>query len=77
VIRDVTPDSFCDIEQFMTEASRESLLLSDGHHLSEEGHRFYAENVRTGEENCPVQGRLQSKCRNGDFLLAGVKLTRR
>ncbi len=44
-IRDVTPDSFCDIEQYMTESLRESLLLSDGHHLSEEGHRFYAEKL--------------------------------
>jgi hypothetical protein len=29
----------------MTESLRESLLLSDGHHLTEEGHRFYAERL--------------------------------
>ena len=45
LIRDVIPESFCDIEQHMTESLRESLLLSDGHHLTEEGHRFYAEKL--------------------------------
>ncbi len=45
LIRDVIPESFCDIEQYMTESLRESLLLSDGHHLTEEGHRFYAEKL--------------------------------
>jgi len=45
LIRDVIPESFCDIEQHMTESLRESLLLSDGHHLTEAGHRFYAEKL--------------------------------
>jgi len=45
LIRDVIPESFCDIEQHMTESLREFLLLSDGHHLTEEGHRFYAETL--------------------------------
>lgn len=45
LIRDVIPESFCDIEEQMTESLRESLLLADGHHLTEDGHRFYAENL--------------------------------
>lgn len=45
LIRDVIPESFCDIEQQMTESLRESLLLPDGHHLTEDGHRFYAERL--------------------------------
>jgi lysophospholipase L1-like esterase len=45
LIRNVIPESFCDIEQDMTEALRESILLSDGHHLNEQGHRLYAEKL--------------------------------
>ncbi len=45
LIRDVIPESFCDIEQQMTESLRESLLLTDGHHLTEEGHRYYADKL--------------------------------
>lgn len=44
-IRDVIPESFLDVEQDMTESLRETLLLPDGHHLTEEGHRFYAEKM--------------------------------
>lgn len=45
LICDVIPESFCDIEQQMTESLRESLLLPDGHHLTEDGHRLYAEKL--------------------------------
>ena len=45
LIHDLVPDSFCDMEQYMTESLRETLLLPDGHHLTEEGHRFYAEKI--------------------------------
>lgn len=45
IIRDAIPENFCDIEQQMTESLRETLLLPDGHHLTEDGHRFYAENL--------------------------------
>ena len=45
VIRDVIPDQFCDIEKDMTESLRESLLLPDGHHLTESGHQLYAEKL--------------------------------
>lgn len=45
LIRDVIPESFCDIEGDMTESMRDALLLADGHHLTEEGHRFYAERL--------------------------------
>lgn len=45
IIQDVIPDSFCDIDSEMTETMREEYLLSDGHHLSERGHRFYAEKL--------------------------------
>jgi hypothetical protein len=43
LIRDALPGSFCDIEQQMTESSRATVLLDDGHHLTEAGHRLYAE----------------------------------
>lgn len=43
LIRDVLPESFCDVEQLMTESMRETVLLEDGHHLTEAGHRLYAE----------------------------------
>ena len=45
LIREVIPDSFCDIEQRMTESLRETILLPDGHHLTEDGHRFYANTI--------------------------------
>lgn len=45
LIRDVIPESFCDIEQQMTESARELIFLPDGHHLTEAGHRLYAENL--------------------------------
>lgn len=45
VIRDVIPDSFCDIEKHLTESLREKVLLSDGHHLTEDGHQLYAEQL--------------------------------
>jgi hypothetical protein len=45
MIRDVIPDSFCDIEQQMTESLRGSFLMSDGHHLTEAGHRLYASKI--------------------------------
>lgn len=45
LIRDVIPESFCDIENDMTESLRETLLQPDGHHLTEDGHRFYAEKL--------------------------------
>ncbi len=43
LIRQALPDAFCDIEARFTEATREQLLLEDGHHLTEAGHRLYAE----------------------------------
>ncbi len=43
IIRDVIPESFCDVEARMTESLRESVLRSDGHHLTDAGHRLYAE----------------------------------
>jgi hypothetical protein len=43
LIRDTLPESFCDIEQQMTESLRETVLLQDGHHLTEAGHRLYAD----------------------------------
>jgi hypothetical protein len=45
LIREVLPESFCDIEKNMNESLREVLLLSDGHHLTEAGHMFYAEQL--------------------------------
>ncbi len=45
LIRDVLPESFCDVEQQMTESLRETFLLPDGHHLTEAGHRLYAETI--------------------------------
>lgn len=45
IIRDVIPENYCDIEQQLTESLRETFLLPDGHHLTEEGHRFYAERL--------------------------------
>lgn len=45
LIREVVPESFCDIEQHISESLRESLLLPDGHHLTEAGHQFYAEKI--------------------------------
>ncbi len=43
IIRDVIPESFCDVEASLTESLRESILRSDGHHLTEAGHRLYAD----------------------------------
>ena len=43
LIRDALPESFCDVEQQMTEAVRDVCLLEDGHHLTETGPRLYAE----------------------------------
>lgn len=43
LIRDALPESFCDVEQHVTESMREKILLDDGHHLTEAGHRLYAE----------------------------------
>lgn len=45
LIHDIIPESFCDIEQQINESLRESLLLNDGHHLTEDGHRFFAEKL--------------------------------
>lgn len=47
VIHDVIPEGFCDIEQRLNESLRESLLLADGHHLTVDGHLFYAEQIFT------------------------------
>jgi lysophospholipase L1-like esterase len=41
-MHDVSHNNFCDIEQQLTDSSRDSILLPDGHHLTEEGHRLYA-----------------------------------
>lgn len=45
LIRDVIPEGFCDIEQQITDSLRASFLLPDGHHLTEAGHRHYAEQL--------------------------------
>lgn len=45
LIRDVIPESFCDIERHMSESLRDTFLMSDGHHLTEEGHRLYAKTI--------------------------------
>jgi lysophospholipase L1-like esterase len=42
-IRTALPNAFCDIESKIREADREKLLMQDGHHLTEAGHRLYAE----------------------------------
>lgn len=43
LIRQALPEAFCDVESRFTESTREQLLLEDGHHLTEAGHRLYAE----------------------------------
>lgn len=43
LIKAAVPEAFCDVEARFTEATRDQLLLEDGHHLSEAGHRLYAE----------------------------------
>jgi lysophospholipase L1-like esterase len=43
LIRRACPAAFCDVESRFTEETREQLLLDDGHHLTEAGHRLYAE----------------------------------
>lgn len=43
LIRAAVPDAFCDVEARFTEETRDRLLLSDGHHLTEAGHALYAE----------------------------------
>lgn len=45
LIRQALPESFCDVEQQITESQRDALLLDDGHHLTEAGHRLYAESL--------------------------------
>lgn len=44
-IRAALPDRFCDIESQIDEAERDHLLLEDGHHLTEAGHRLCAESI--------------------------------
>ncbi len=43
LIRRALPQSYCDIEERIDESDRASFLLDDGHHLTEMGHRLYAE----------------------------------
>jgi lysophospholipase L1-like esterase len=43
LIRQTLPEAFCDVEAQFAHAVREQLLLEDGHHLTEAGHRLYAE----------------------------------
>ena len=52
LIRDVLPEQFCDVEQSLTESLRESLLLDDGHHLTEAGHRLYADALLAQIQRC-------------------------
>jgi len=43
IISSAHPEGFCNVEQEMNESLRNSLLLPDGHHLTEDGHRLYSE----------------------------------
>jgi hypothetical protein len=43
LIKDIMPDKYCDIEQHISEATRDMILLPDGHHLTPKGHELYAE----------------------------------
>jgi lysophospholipase L1-like esterase len=45
LIREAAPEHFCDIEKDMTDATRETFLLPDGHHLTEAGHALYAARI--------------------------------
>ena len=45
MIREITGERCCDIEESMTEEMRDTHLQSDGHHLTAEGHRLYAERL--------------------------------
>ena len=42
-IEGIFSDSYCNIEEGLSDDVRDSILLPDGHHLTEEGHRYYAE----------------------------------
>jgi hypothetical protein len=42
IIESLLPEKYCDIESGINEERRMDLLLSDGHHLTEEGHKYYA-----------------------------------
>ncbi len=43
LIRQALPDAYCDVESRFSDATRRSLLLEDGHHLTNAGHILYAE----------------------------------
>lgn len=45
LIRSIIPESFCDIEGKLSESSRQQFLMEDGHHLTVQGHRLYAEEL--------------------------------
>lgn len=45
LIRQAVPEAYCDVERGIPDAERERYLLGDGHHLTELGHRLYAESA--------------------------------
>lgn len=45
LIRRVSGDFYCDIEEALDEATRQKILLDDGHHLSASGHHFFASKI--------------------------------